>query len=300
ARNSDVIVYAGGIDLTIEDEALDRENITWPGNQLQLIDQLSKLGKPLTVLQFGGGQVDGTALKNNDNVNSLMWCGYPGQSGGQAVVDVLSGKRAPAGRLVTTQYPAEYVNQFDQRDTELQPHGNCPGQTYMWYTGEPVYAFGHGLFYTTFDEEVAGNSSGTFNITEVVSQPHDDYEYIEHVPLVTFEAKVTNTGDMDSDYSAMLFANTTSGPAPRPNKWLVGIDREATIPPGGSCTVSIEVPLGVLARANEAGDLIVYPGEYELALNNERSVVYSLTLTGNAVPIAMWPLQLEEGATGNM
>ncbi|KAI6897924.1 putative exo-1,4-beta-xylosidase, partial [Hortaea werneckii] len=211
-----------------------------------------------------------------------------------------SGKRAPAGRLVTTQYPAEYVNQFDQRDTELMPHGNCPGQTYMWYTGEPVYAFGHGLFYTTFDEEVAGNSSGTFNITEVASQPHEDYEYVEHVPLVTFEAKVTNTGDMDSDYSAMLFANTTSGPAPRPNKWLVGIDREATIPPGGSCTVSIEVPLGVLARANEAGDLVVYPGEYELALNNERSVVYSLTLTGNAVPIAMWPLQLEEGATGNM
>ncbi|TKA26625.1 putative exo-1,4-beta-xylosidase xlnD [Salinomyces thailandicus] len=302
ARNSDVVIFAGGIDLTVEDEALDRESLAWPGNQLELIDKLSQLGKPVVVLQFGGGQVDDSALKANDNVNSILWCGYPGQSGGQAILDVISGKRAPAGRLVTTQYPAEYINQFDQLDTNLMPHGDNPGQTYMWYTDEPVYAFGHGLFYTTFEEQLGMNasSSETHNITEVFAQAHEEYEFIEQTPLLSLQIKVTNTGDMTSDYSAMLFASTTGGPEPRPKKWLVGIDREATIAPGDSCTVTFDIPIGVLARANEAGDLTVYPGEYELALNNERSVVYRLTLTGNAVAVAKWPLALADGATGNM
>ena len=300
AQDADVIVFAGGIDLEVEDEALDRESLEWPGNQLDLISQLSGLGKPVIILQFGGGQVDDSSLKTDDNINAIVWCGYPGQSGGQAIVDVVSGKRAPAGRLITTQYPADYVNQFSQLDTELRPHGDCPGQTYMWYTGEPVYEFGHGLFYTSFEEEECGDSSSSYNITDLFAQPHPDYEYIEQAPLLTFEAEVMNTGDVESDYSAMLFASTTSGPEPRPNKWLVGITRDGPLPAGGSCTVSFTVSLGALARVNEAGDLVVFPGDYELALNNERSVVHKLTLTGNAVAVAKWPLQLEEGATGNM
>jgi beta-D-xylosidase 4 len=82
AKNSDAIVFAGGIDNTVEAEGQDRMNLTWPGNQLDLIQQLSALGKPLVVLQMGGGQVDSSSLKNNSNVDALLWGGYPGQSGG--------------------------------------------------------------------------------------------------------------------------------------------------------------------------------------------------------------------------
>jgi beta-D-xylosidase 4 len=82
AKNSDAIVFAGGIDNTVEAEGQDRMNLTWPGNQLDLIQQLSALGKPLVVLQMGGGQVDSSSLKNNSDVNALLWGGYPGQSGG--------------------------------------------------------------------------------------------------------------------------------------------------------------------------------------------------------------------------
>jgi beta-D-xylosidase 4 len=296
ARKSDVIVFAGGIDNTVESEALDRENITWPGNQLDLIDRLSKLGKPVVVLQMGGGQVDSTVLKENDNVNSIIWGGYPGQSGGQALYDLISGKRAPAGRLVTTQYPAAYADDFYQLDMDLRPSGDNPGQTYMWYTGEPVYAFGHGLFYTTFEEKLAMNASASqsYNITKFFAQPHGGYEFIEQMPLLTFQAEVSNTGMTASDYSAMLFASTTSGPTPRPIKWLVGITREAEIAPGGSSTVAIDVPVGVLARAAENGDLVVYPGDYSLALNNERSVVMNFTLTDDAITVAHWPSELPD------
>jgi beta-D-xylosidase 4 len=299
ARKSDVIVFAGGLDNSVESEALDRENITWPGNQLDLIDRLSKLGKPVVVLQMGGGQVDSSALKANDNVNSLIWGGYPGQSGGQALYDIISGARAPAGRLVTTQYPASYAEDFYQLDMDLRPSmngsGNNPGQTYMWYTGEAVYQFGHGLFYTTFEEKAAGNMSHSINITNFFAQPHSGYEFIEQKPLLTFTAQVSNTGSAASDYSAMLFASTTSGPTPRPIKWLVGITREAEIAPGGACTVAIDVPVGALARAADNGDLVVYPGDYELALNNERSVVVKFTLTGDAITIAHWPSKVETG-----
>jgi xylan 1,4-beta-xylosidase len=68
-----VIIYAGGIDVSIESEGHDRTNIDWPGNQLDLVQQLSALGKPLVVLQFGGGQIDDSALLKNDNVSALVW-----------------------------------------------------------------------------------------------------------------------------------------------------------------------------------------------------------------------------------
>lgn len=274
---------------------MDRENITWPGNQLDLIHQLSTLGKPVIVAQMGGGQVDSSSLKSNDNVNSIVWGGYPGQSGGQAILDILTGVRAPAGRLVITQYPASYTDEFDQLDMQLAPDGSNPGQTYMWYTGEAVYQFGHGLFYTTFDEKLVNDSmASAYNITKYDAASHSGYEYVEDVPLLNFTFTVTNTGDTASDYTAMLFASTTSGPAPRPIKWLVGIDREATLHPGDSCEVSIEVPIGALARADEAGDLVVYPGTYELALNNEKSIVASVELMGTAVTIAKWPREQQQ------
>lgn len=76
AKNSDAIVYIGGIDNTVEAEGVDRQNLTWPGNQLDLISQLSEVGKPLVVLQMGGGQVDSSSIKNNTNVRSLIWGGY--------------------------------------------------------------------------------------------------------------------------------------------------------------------------------------------------------------------------------
>lgn len=61
--------YVGGIDGTLENEALDRLSITWPGNQLQLIGELASLGKPFVVLQMGGGQLDDTEIKANASVS---------------------------------------------------------------------------------------------------------------------------------------------------------------------------------------------------------------------------------------
>lgn len=72
AQAADAIVFAGGIDETVESEGNDRINITWPGVQLELIAELQAIGKPLVVVQFGGGQVDGTVLKNNQSVSIFL------------------------------------------------------------------------------------------------------------------------------------------------------------------------------------------------------------------------------------
>ena len=69
AKQADAVIFAGGIDETIEAEQLDRDTIVWPGVQLDLIAQLETAEKPLIVLQFGGGQVDDTALKNSNRVS---------------------------------------------------------------------------------------------------------------------------------------------------------------------------------------------------------------------------------------
>ncbi|KAL4923183.1 beta-xylosidase XylA [Aspergillus undulatus] len=289
AQQSDAIIFAGGIDNTLEAEALDRQNITWPGNQLDLVHRLSELGKPLIVLQMGAGQVDSSSLKDNPNVNGLIWGGYPGQSGGDALRDIITGKRAPAGRLVTTQYPADYAEVFPAIDMNLRPRGDNPGQTYMWYTGEPVYEFGHGLFYTTFEESGRNQTAKSFNIQEILSTPHPGLAYVEHQTLHNFTATITNTGERESDYTALLYVNTTAGPEPLPNKWVVGFDRLGSLQPGDERTLTIPVSIGSVARTDELGNRVLYPGRYELALNNERSVVVRFELRGEEAVILSWP-----------
>ncbi|CAN6616461.1 hypothetical protein TRVA0_006S02916 [Trichomonascus vanleenenianus] len=292
AKKSDVIIFAGGIDNTIEAEGQDRTDIVWPGTQLDLIDKLSELGKPLIVLQMGGGQVDSSSLKKNNKVNSLVWGGYPGQSGGSALIDILTGKRAPAGRLVSTQYPAEYANQFPANDMNLRPNGPNPGQTYMWYTGEPVYEFGHGLFYTEFEETLdhSTKKQQSFDLQELLGQPHPGYAYPELAPFFNFTVDVKNVGHRESPYTGLVFVRTTAGPKPLPNKWLVGFDRLSDIEPGHSSKLTIPIPIGAIMRADEDGNKTIYPGDYELALNNERSVVVTFTLTGEPVTMENWPL----------
>ncbi|CRG82694.1 hypothetical protein PISL3812_00038 [Talaromyces islandicus] len=297
AKKSDVVIYMGGIDNTIEAEGVDRLNVTWPGNQLDLVAKLAEVGKPLVVLQMGGGQVDSSSLKNNKNVNALIWGGYPGQSGGTAIFDILSGKRAPAGRLVTTQYPAEYATQLPATNMNLRPDGESnPGQTYVWYTGKPVYEFGHGLYYTTFKESLSSTPKKTsFKIADIFAAPHPDVTYTELAPFLSFNVTVKNVGKIASPYSAMLFARTSNaGPAPYPNKWLVGFDRLPTIDPGHSAELSIPIPIGAIARVNERGSKLIYPGTYELALNVDRSVIVEFELTGDPVVIENWPLEEQQ------
>ncbi|KAH9913340.1 beta-xylosidase [Epithele typhae] len=290
AQSADAVIFLGGLDESLEEEALDRLNVTWPGVQLDLVAELEKVGKPLIVAQFGGGQLDDTALKNSRAVNAIIWGGYPGQSGGTALFDILTGKTAPAGRLPITQYPAEYATQLPMTDMSLRPHDASPGRTYKWYTGTPVFEFGFGLHYTTFHFAWGSALKPTYSISKVMAQAKaSSAAFTDLATFDTFPVRVTNTGKTTSDYVALLFASGSFGPSPRPNKSLVAYSRVHGLAPGKSATVSLDVTLGTLARADEDGVKWLYPGTYTLKLDTTGAMSHTFVLTGEKAMVADWP-----------
>lgn len=292
ASSSDVIVYLGGIDITVENEGFDRTSITWPGNQLDLISQLANLGKPLVIVQFGGGQIDDSSLLSNPNVRSILWAGYPGQDGGNAVFDVLTGANPPAGRLPITQYPASYINNNNIQDMNLRPSNGIPGRTYAWYTGTPVLPFGYGLHYTNFS--VSFQSVDTAG-TDVATLVNNAGAVIDTSNFATLVVSVHNAGgpaNLASDYVGLLFLSSTdAGPSPHPNKQLAAYGRAKSVGVGATQQLTLKVNLGSLARADTNGDRWIYPGDYKFTLDVNGPQTFNFTLTGTATKISTLPRQ---------
>lgn len=295
AADADLVVFAGGIDPSVEGESNDRKDIAWPPNQLRLIHDLSNQRKQknqsgVVVVQFGGGQIDGKSLKEDDGIGALVWAGYPGQSGSLAVWDVLAGNSAPAGRLPITQYPAEYIDGLAESTMSLRPNAsdNYPGRTYKWYDGKPTYPFGFGLHYTTFTASLDKPSSYAIPSTPVSTGP--DGMHAEQVTVADITGKIKNTGKITSDYTALLYARHSNGPAPYPKRTLVGYTKLKNLQPGEERSVTVKVTQAALARADEEGNEILYPGEYTLELDTEEHKLAEtkLSLTGEKANVIPW------------
>lgn len=127
---ADAVVYVGGIDDGTEAEDRDRNEITWPAAQLSAIRAMAKVagaaGRPFVVIQMGT-MLDSSELKADDGVSALLWVGYPGQDGGPAMVDVVTGTVAPAGGLSVTQYAAGYTKEVKMTDMGVRPGSGNPG-----------------------------------------------------------------------------------------------------------------------------------------------------------------------------
>ena len=284
ASKADYVIYLGGIDETIEAEGLDRGSISWPGNQLDLIGQLAALEKKFVVVQCGGGQVDDSTILNNTGVNGLLWVGYPGQEGGRAIRDVLDGTWSVAGRLPVTQYPAAYINGLNMYNMNLRPSTGYPGRTYMWYTGTPVLPFGYGLHYSTFNFSWESTPATSYNIASLIDGAAGPYK--ELAPFATLVANVKNAAspaNVASDYVGLLFISTTNGgPAPYPNKALVSYSRLHNISVGSTQSLTFNLNLTALTRADSQGNMYIYPGDYTLALDIDNAITFNFTLTGTA------------------
>ncbi|KAK3330009.1 glycoside hydrolase superfamily [Apodospora peruviana] len=282
ASKADIILYFGGTDLSIASEDRDRDLITWPAAQLTLIETLARLGKPLIVSQLGD-QVDDTPLLNNKNVSAVLWAGYPGQSGGTAIIDIITGKAAPAGRLPVTQYPANYTELVPLTEMALRPMDRrSPGRTYRWFRGD-VLPFGYGLHYTSFNTSLSmrrdGGMMGGYEIPSLVGGCTAT-THLDLCPLGNVRVVVTNTGNVMSDYVALVFARGEYGPKPYPIKTLVGYKRLKEIKSGETKTAEMEITLGGLARADLSGNAVLYPGRYELVLDVDDRSKVGFELTG--------------------
>jgi beta-D-xylosidase 4 len=307
ANKSDIIIYIDGLDPSVETEETDRNTLSWTGFQLDLIGNLAEFGKPMIVVRMGGGQLDDSPILNNPNISALFTAGYPGQSGGQAIIDVLTGVASPAGRLPETQYPSSYLNNVRMSDMTLRPSETNPGRTYRWYQGKPVLPFGYGLHYTNFTVSLGSNASDAASTdlarggaTYAISDLVKGCDQVQHTDLVTntllacpftlLPLSVANTGKMMSDYVALQFVTGDYGPEPRPNKTLVAYGRATNITAGSTATLNLPpVTLGGLARVDENGNTILYPGNYSFLVDIEPRVMVNFTLTGAATTLDRWP-----------
>ncbi len=152
ARAADAVVFVGGLTGDVEGEEMkvsypgfaggDRTDLRLPGSQRKLLEALQATGKPIALVLTGGSALAVDWAQQRLPAILMAW--YPGQRGGNAVADVLFGTVNPSGRLPVTFYKEnEQLPAFD--DYAMQ------GRTYRYFTGQPLYPFGHGLSYTRFE-----------------------------------------------------------------------------------------------------------------------------------------------------
>ena len=294
AQNSDVVLYFGGIDTSIETEDKDRTTIAWPDVQQALLRDLSALGKKVIVVQLGTS-IDHTPLLLNKNINSILWTGYPGMFGGQSALNIITGKTAPAGRLPITQYPANYAQQVPMTDMSLRPSDKNPGRTYKWYS-QAVQEFGFGLHYTNFtlrfDPRYANH---TYPSTEFLASCVAYSTRKDRCPFPYHVVQVKNNGNVTSDFVAQIFVTTTAGPRPYPIKELASYKRFANVQPGEERSVPMPFTVGNFARVNERGDTVLYEGKYCLVVDVPEQDKACFELTGGDVVLDLWP----QPKTGN-
>ena len=151
AKNADVVVAVLGITSELEGEEMqvsvpgfkggDRTSIDLPKPEEDLLEAVAATGKPLVLVLTNGSAL--AVNWANEHANAILDAFYPGEEGGTAVAETLSGKNNPAGRL-----PVTFYKSVDQ----LPPFEDyaMKGRTYRYFDGKPLYPFGYGLSYTKF------------------------------------------------------------------------------------------------------------------------------------------------------
>ncbi|MCX6306658.1 MAG: glycoside hydrolase family 3 C-terminal domain-containing protein [Bacteroidetes bacterium] len=239
AALTDIIIVVAGIE---EGEFRDRSSLKLPGKQEDLIHSLSATGKPVVVILVGGSAV----TMNNwiAEIAGLVDAWYPGEAGGIAVADVLFGRFNPAGRLPVTfpvsegQLPLVYNH---------KPTGR--GDDYNDLSGMPLFPFGYGLSYTTFeysnlrfDQDTIGPSDST---------------------VVRF--KVKNTGKIAGDEVCQLYIHDELASVSRPVTELKGFDR-IHLEAGETKEVVFCIAPDALSMLNVTMKQVVEPGKFRIMI----------------------------------
>ena len=280
AASSDVVIFFGGIDQSIEREGQDRVNITLPNVQLKLLQQIEKAShSPIHVVMMSGGGLDLSYVRDSSTSGSLLWMGYAGQSGGTAIANVILGQYNPAGRLPITYYPGSYVN-VKMTDMNMRPSSSNPGRTYKFYTGESVYEFGYGLSYTTFSYSWYNDSiNSMISIQSLLSKKSDNRK----VFLEAYRVNVTNTGSLAGDDVVLAFIVpprvSAKDPSP-PLKKLIGFER-VHLEIGQTTQVFFPLNIDSLLTVAQDGSKWLEPGAYKILIGQQH--MHTLHLQGESI-----------------
>ena len=177
AEKADVVILCMGLDPMLEGEegdsyngflSGDKKSLSLPEPQIELIEQIAELGKPMVFVNVSGSCVD--LRFADENCNAVLQCFYPGAEGGNALADILFGKVSPSGRLPVSFYRCtEDLPPFEDYSME--------NRTYKFFKGKCLYDFGHGLTYSEIKEE-----------------------WVDENTVI-----LRNLGEYDTDYSVLKF-----------------------------------------------------------------------------------------------
>jgi beta-glucosidase len=249
AKNADVVVAVLGITSQLEGEEMqvsepgfkggDRTSIDLPKPEEDLLESLAATGKPVILVLTNGSAL--AVNWANEHANAILEAWYPGEEGGTAVAETLSGRNNPAGRL-----PVTFYKSVDQ----LPPFEDyaMKGRTYRYFEGTPLYPFGYGLSYTTF----------AYSDLKVPT------EAVNAGDAAGFDVTVTNTGKVAGDEVAQLYLNFPNQ-ASAPLRALRGFKR-LHLEPGASQQVHFDLKARDLSMVSAEGEPVIVEGDYTVSV----------------------------------
>ena len=261
ARTSDVALLVCGLNHDYDTESFDRLNMDIPYGQVELIQEVVKANPRTIVVMIAGSPLNMAAVDICSPV--IVWAWFNGMEGGNALVDVLSGKVNPSGKMPFTtpvsldQSPAHALGNFPGRDLKVNYEEDIL-VGYRWFDtkGLPVvYPFGYGLYYTTFNYSNLNTDKKTYDQADTIQ--------------ATFT--LTNTGDREGAEVAQLYVSDPVCSVMRPVKELKGF-KKVFLKPGESRRITLDIPVSSLAFYSEAqSQFVVEPGEFILQLGASAS-----------------------------
>jgi beta-glucosidase len=281
ARQADAVVMLLGLSPRLEGEEMpvdvpgfrggDRLDLDLPAPQQELLEAVTAVGTPVVLVLLNGSALSLTWAA--DHVPAILEAWYAGQAAGTAIADVLFGHVSPAGRLPVTFYRSvEQLPPFD--DYAMR------GRTYRYFTGEPLFPFGHGLSYTTF-------AYHDLRVPDTV-RPGDTV----HVTV-----EVRNTGFRAGEEVVQLYVGDLEASVPVPVRTLAGFHRIA-LAAGERRTVGFAIAPRHLSVINAAGERMIEPGTFTVSAGGKQPgftghadapttgvLTRTFTVTGAATPL---------------
>jgi beta-glucosidase len=252
ASKADVALVFVGTSEEHESEGFDRESMDLPGNQIELIEAVAEVNKNTIVVLNNGSPISMTGWI--DRVAAVVEAWFPGQEGGNAMADIIFGHVNPSGKLPLT-FPKRiednpaYLNYPGENGKVLYGEGLFVG--YRYYDAkkiEPLFPFGYGLSYTTFEYE-------NLNLSTARLGTDDKLE----VTLV-----VKNTGDTAGKEAVQLYIRDVESTLVRPEKELKGFCK-VDLKPGQKKSVSFTIGSEELSFYNpDLKEWMAEPGDFEI------------------------------------
>ena len=253
AARSDVIVAALGESSEMSGESSSRSELEMPDAQRHLLEALLKTGKPVVLVLFSGRPV--VLTWENEHVPAILNVWFGGSEAADAIADVVFGDVCPSGKLTTTfpqsvgQLPMAYNAKNTGRPLQEGKWFEKFRSNYLDVSNDPLYPFGYGLSYTTFEY-----SDVTLSSTQMATDG-----------TLTASVKVTNTGNYDADEIVQMYIRDMVGSITRPVKELKGFER-IHLKKGESKQVTFTITPELLKFYNYDLQYVCEPGEFSVMI----------------------------------